>query len=214
MSMSWYVFGAANPQVVKDLKGFVGEDQSIEISGFLDNNPDIWGEQFHGYPVLGGIELVQKLAGSNVEFVNVVTGSTLARKKVADSIVKRGGDLGNLISPMIDLDMVSIDRGLYLQRDVGLQAGVNLGFNVSIHDRTVLAHDVSVGSHVFIGGLVLVNGCVTIREGAFIGGGANIMPRITVGAWSTVGAGSVVTKDVPDKAIVAGCPAKIMGYNP
>lgn len=51
---------------------------------------------------------------------------------------------------------------------------------------------------------------VVIRRKAWIGAGAIILPGVTVGANAIVAAGAVVTKDVPDNAIVAGVPAKIL----
>lgn len=53
---------------------------------------------------------------------------------------------------------------------------------------------------------------VTIGEYSFIGGGSCIMPGISIGKGCVVGVGSVVTKDVPDYTIVAGVPAKTIGF--
>ena len=49
----------------------------------------------------------------------------------------------------------------------------------------------------------------TIKKGAVIGLGAKLLPKITIGENSTVGAGAVVTKDVPDDGVVFGVPAKL-----
>ena len=51
-----------------------------------------------------------------------------------------------------------------------------------------------------------------IRQGASIGSGATILSNIKIGENALVGAGSVVTKDVPPNAIVAGNPARILRY--
>ena len=51
---------------------------------------------------------------------------------------------------------------------------------------------------------------VTIEDDVWIGGGAIILPGVTIGNGAVVGAGSVVTKDVPDNTVVAGNPAKII----
>ena len=51
-----------------------------------------------------------------------------------------------------------------------------------------------------------------IRSGASIGAKSVILPGLTIGEDALVGAGSVVTKNVPTKAIVAGNPARIIGY--
>ena len=51
---------------------------------------------------------------------------------------------------------------------------------------------------------------VLIRQGAWIGAGATILPGVCVGKYAIVGAGAVVTKDIPDYAVVVGNPAKIV----
>jgi UDP-2-acetamido-3-amino-2,3-dideoxy-glucuronate N-acetyltransferase len=51
-----------------------------------------------------------------------------------------------------------------------------------------------------------------VRTGASIGANAVLVCGITVGKWAMIGAGSVVTKDVPDYALVVGNPARIIGY--
>ena len=53
-----------------------------------------------------------------------------------------------------------------------------------------------------------------IKKGASIGSGATLLCGITVGERAIVGAGSVVTKDVPKNAVVAGNPAKVLRYLP
>lgn len=52
----------------------------------------------------------------------------------------------------------------------------------------------------------------TVKAGASIGGGATILPGITIGRSAMVGAGAVVTKSVPDYAVVVGNPARVVRY--
>ena len=58
--------------------------------------------------------------------------------------------------------------------------------------------------------LVLLCKPIVIRESAWIGAGATILPGIEVGKHAVVGAGAIVTKDVPDYAVVVGNPAKVI----
>ena len=48
-----------------------------------------------------------------------------------------------------------------------------------------------------------------MEEGALVGIGAIVLPRVRIGAWSTVGAGAVVTADVPPAVTVMGVPARV-----
>ncbi len=53
-------------------------------------------------------------------------------------------------------------------------------------------------------------GKVTIKKNAWIGMNVTVCPGVTIGKYAVVAAGAVVTKDVPDYAVVGGCPAKII----
>lgn len=53
---------------------------------------------------------------------------------------------------------------------------------------------------------------VTVRRGATVGGGALVLPGVTIGAWAMVAAGSVVHRDVPAHGLVAGNPARQVGW--
>ena len=53
---------------------------------------------------------------------------------------------------------------------------------------------------------------IRIKSGASLGAGCVVLPGVTVGKEALVGAGSVVTKDVPERAIVVGNPAEVAGY--
>lgn len=53
-----------------------------------------------------------------------------------------------------------------------------------------------------------------IEKSAWIGAGVPIIPGIRIGEWSTIGAGAVVIRDIPDGAVMAGVPAKVIKYKP
>ena len=55
-------------------------------------------------------------------------------------------------------------------------------------------------------------GKVHIKYGAAVGACAVVLPNVTIGRFALVGAGSVVTRDVPDYGLVAGNPARLVGY--
>lgn len=74
----------------------------------------------------------------------------------------------------------------------------------------IVAHDSSF-HNVFEGRLPTYIGPVVIKQHVYIGSGALILPGVTIGEYAIVGAGAVVTSDVPPRAIVVGVPARVVG---
>ncbi len=115
---------------------------------------------------------------------------------------------------------------------VEIQGGATVGRRVKISSHTFICEGVTIEDYVFIGhGVMFINDaypratnpdgtlqtatdwkCVPtlIRKGASVGSNATILCGVTVGEGAIVGAGSVVTKDVPPYTIVAGNPARAL----
>jgi putative colanic acid biosynthesis acetyltransferase WcaF len=84
---------------------------------------------------------------------------------------------------------------------------------IEIGARATIAQEayLSTGSHDFSqAGMPLVSAKITIGEDAFVGARAFVLPGVTIGARSVIGAGSVVTRDVPENVVAAGNPCKVL----
>ena len=76
-----------------------------------------------------------------------------------------------------------------------------------------MGHDLKVGDNVVISSLSFIGGDVTIGRNTYIGPSSCIRNGLHIGENAIIGMGSVVTKDVPDNAVVYGNPAKVKRYN-
>jgi acetyltransferase-like isoleucine patch superfamily enzyme len=114
-----------------------------------------------------------------------------------------------------------IGDNLRIWNNSTIDYGCSLGHNVRIHNNVYVAQNTIIEDDVFLApGAMIANDmhpicteCMqgpTIRRGARIGVNVTLLPRITIGEYAVVGAGSVVTRDVPPRTLVYGNPARVM----
>jgi UDP-2-acetamido-3-amino-2,3-dideoxy-glucuronate N-acetyltransferase len=151
---------------------------------------------------------------------------------VSDS-VNLGTNVRIFHSDLVNLYGCSIGSETTIGPFVEIQAGASVGERCKIQSHTFVCEGVDIEDGVFVGhGVMFVNdlypratnangelqtasdwNLIKTRVGAMssIGSNATILGGITIGKHALVGAGAVVTKHVPDYAIVAGVPARIIG---
>ncbi len=128
----------------------------------------------------------------------------------------------------------SIGAQCIIGKDVYIDFEVRIGDNVKIQNSALIYHGAQIEDGVFIGPQVCLTndrnpraitvggelksaddwsvGETQVRYGASIGAGAIVMAGLVIGRFAMIGAGAVVTHDVPDYGLVVGVPARLIGF--
>ncbi len=141
---------------------------------------------------------------------------------------------GVKLSKFINLYGCEIGDNTKIGAFVEIQKNATVGKNCKVSSHSFICEGVTIEDNVFIGhGVTFINDSyprattgegqlqteqdwkverTVIKKGASIGSGATVLCNVTIGENAIVGAGSVVTRDVPANAIVAGNPARLKRY--
>jgi UDP-2-acetamido-3-amino-2,3-dideoxy-glucuronate N-acetyltransferase len=115
----------------------------------------------------------------------------------------------------------SLGQGVFVANDVVIGANVKIQNNVSVYDAVTLEDDVFCGPSVVFTNVHNPRSAVVrkaeyrptlVKRGATLGANCTIVCGVTIGAYAFVGAGAVVSRDVPDFALVLGVPARQAGW--
>ena len=133
--------------------------------------------------------------------------------------IREGAEVGN---------NTIISKGVYVDSNVKIGRNVKIQNNVSVYHGVTIEDGVFVGPHVCFTNdkrprAINADGNLkadsdwevsetVIKYGSSIGANSTIVPGITLGKFSMVGAGAIVTKNVPDYGLVIGAPARLAGY--
>lgn len=184
----------------------VGVDEAWTVAGFLDANPNALAPFGVDLPIVSSPK--DYTPQPQDRFVCGI-GSVRAKLAVCRDLQERGAQFVTLIhrSALVG-KRVTMGLGCVICPRVVLTADIQLSQWVVFNVASGAGHDVVVGEGTTISGVCDLTGGAQLGEGVFLGSHAIVMPKVKVGDYATLGAGSVAFRDVPPYTTVMGVPAK------
>jgi sugar O-acyltransferase (sialic acid O-acetyltransferase NeuD family) len=179
------------------------------VLGFVDDDPALHGTTRSGLPILGPTSGIAPGAA-----VVVCVGNPrnyTARQRIVERLGLPAERYATVVHPAAVVGSgCVVGPGSVLLAGTVLTADVTVGSHVAVMPHAVLTHDDQVGDYATIASGVRLGGGAVLGRGAYVGSGALVREGVTVGAWSLVGMGSVVLRDVPPDEVWAGNPARFL----
>ena len=186
------------------------ESIGVEVLGFLDERPEMKGQVIDGAEVLGDIADIDHLRG-RAEVLCAGVGDPGLKRRFVGKTLEAGFDLSHpLVHPGVRVSPRNrVGRGSVITEGTILTVNVVIGEHVIVNLACTLGHDSTLGDYCTLSPGVNLSGSVDVGEGAYLGTGCAVRERLKIGAWSVVGGGAFVAKDVPARCLVAGVPAEL-----
>jgi sugar O-acyltransferase (sialic acid O-acetyltransferase NeuD family) len=180
------------------------------VLGFLDSNHNLVGSRLGGVPVLGSDEWCQKNSYRPVSFVCAI-GDPKIRRQIAERFSGVGCKFASVVHPDVRIPhSVRIGAGTVVMAGTQFTTDANVGSHVVIYLNCSITHDVEIGDFCMIAPGCNLSGGTVLEKGVQLGSGVSTLPGRRMGAWAIIGAGSVVTDDIPANCTAVGAPCRVI----
>lgn len=194
-------------QLIQDINAI---EQEWRFLGFIDDNVSVQGTIVNGYPVLGTTEW---LKDKDVA-VAIAIGNPKSKETIYNKIKDFGNSFPNLIHPNALIgDFNQFGMGNIITAGSILTVNIELHNFIIININTTIGHDVVMEDYCTILPSVCVSGNVHLEKAVMMGTKSAIIQQLKIGAYSIIGAGATVTKDIPGNCTAVGTPAKVIKEN-
>jgi sugar O-acyltransferase (sialic acid O-acetyltransferase NeuD family) len=187
-----------------------------EILGFVDDDPKMLSKKVVGYDVLGTVQslLDGKLCLSSEVSVFVPIGNNETRCRLLSELRSKTFKTPSFIHKTVNMDdSTKVGNAVYILPSCSIMPYVEILDDVMISMGVNIAHHVKIEAGCFFSQGTNIGASMTIQEQAYVGIASTLMTGVKcIGKNSLIGAGAVVIRDVPENAVMAGVPAKVLKY--
>lgn len=185
-----------------------GDVADLEVVGYVENQDrDRCSQPLAGLPV----HWVDDLAGLSRSHWVVCGLGTTHRSRFTAQAESAGCRFATVVHPTARISRTSeLGIGSILHPGALLGSHSRLGAHVCVNRGATIGHHTVIDDFVTVSPGVDVAGSCRIACAVYLGIGAKVIDHITIGAHSVVGAGAVVIKDVPERSLVVGVPARVV----
>ncbi len=159
-------------------------------------------------PILGGFDWLENHLNTSVI---CGVGAPNLRKYLVERVQVIGNKFFTIIHPSAKLTKwIQLGEGVVITAGSILTNNIYIGNHVHINIDCTVSHDTIINEFTTLSPGVHICGSVHIQNGCFIGAGVTVIDKISVGAWSIIGAGASIVSDVPANSTVVGVPGKVI----
>ncbi|MEZ4729018.1 MAG: acetyltransferase [Caldilineaceae bacterium] len=196
-------------QVVADILLQASQKGMTEAPiGYLDDDPTLHGQWRLKLPIVGAIAQRTTIPHNAVI---VAIGCNTTRRRFYTELLGQGETFATACHPSaVIAPDVQIGPGSVIGAGVIVNTGSVIGVNVILNTGATIDHHNIIADHVHLAPGVHLGGDVQIEAATLIGIGATVMPQRRIGPQSIVGAGALVTRDLPGDSVAMGVPARVV----
>ncbi len=181
------------------------------VLGFINENV---GKIINGYPVIGTDETINETTEPLALVFGV--GEPKLKEKIRSKYTNPLISFPTIIHPSVIIgnrDYVKIGEGCVICTGTIITTNIEIGDFVTVNLSSTIGHDTIIRDYCSFMPSVNISGEVCCGKSVYIGTGAKVINQVNIGENTIIGAGAIVTKDLPDNCTAVGIPAKPIKFH-
>lgn len=205
--------GGFGREVVMLIQQINAKHHEWDIIGFFDDGVEK-GSLINGFPVLGGLKELNDQQSET--YIVIAIANSDIKEKIVNGTTNKNVKFPVLIHPSAMLgpqEFLKIGEGTIICAGCIITVNIDIGKHVILNLSCTVGHDAVIKDYCSFMPTVNISGEVLIGAKTFVGTGSKIINLVTIGENVIIGAGAVVSKEIPSNCTAVGVPAKPIKFH-